>query len=160
MKDRWVTHNITTDHPILRKIPGGKPGSYEFKWDTGRKLLLIREKSSGREMLQIPLNSVSDVTDLMNSNTKIKDSIVAYRMPTGDQISVKISEGKEGLYITPLSGNSKNVHHHVLDKNGTIEILIRDENDQNEAAFVLNKSDGSWKQRPLTNAEKRPRKRN
>jgi hypothetical protein len=159
MKDRWITRNITANSPILQKIPGCKPGTYDFMWDTHRGLLLIRETASGRELPPIPMTSVSDAIEWMNSNNreKINDSIVGYTMPTGDQISIKISEGKEGVYITPLSGNPKHVHHHVLKKNGNVEILIRDNNDQNIAAYVLNKSDGSWNQRPLTDKEKRPR---
>ncbi|MFE1744149.1 hypothetical protein [Coleofasciculus sp. H7-2] len=159
MKDRWITRNITANSPILQKIPGCKPGTYDFMWDTHRGLLLIRETASGRELPPIPMTSVSDAIQWMNSNTgqKIKETIVGYTMPTGEQISVKIEDHKEGVIVTPLSGNIKNVHHHVIEENGKVKMVVRDNNNQNLAAYVLNKNDGSWTQISLNEGEKRPR---
>jgi hypothetical protein len=56
--------------------------------------------------------------------------------------------------LGPVSDNSKRVHHHAFeDRNGDWNILIRDQNDKNIAAYVLNKQTGGWTQRSLTNAE-------
>lgn len=159
MIDRWITRNINANSRIAQKIPGLKPGTYDFMWDTHRGLLLIRETASGRELASIPMTSVSDAMQLMNSNTgeKIKETIVGYTMPTGDQISVKIEEHKEGAIVTPLSGNTKNVHHHVIEENGKVKMVVRDNNNQNIAAYLFNKNDGSWTQIPLDEGEKKPR---
>ncbi|MFB2896647.1 hypothetical protein ACE1CI_27360 [Aerosakkonemataceae cyanobacterium BLCC-F50] len=57
-----------------------------------------------------------------------------------------------------VSGNANRVHHHAFeDKYGNWNILIRDSNNQNIAAYVLNKRYGGWTERQLTDAEKRAR---
>jgi hypothetical protein len=86
--------------------------------------------------------------------------IVNFRMPTtGDVITVKlIDNGGNGVGIEPVSGNFRNVHHHTFsDRDGNWNILIRDQSNQNIAAYVLNKRNGNWTQRPLTSAEERAR---
>lgn len=84
--------------------------------------------------------------------------IVQFRLPDGNVVTVKLIDlGRGGVTIEPVSGNVSSVHHHAFEKNGNWNILIRDRNDQNIKAYVLNKSNGSWSERSLTDAEKRQR---
>ncbi len=84
---------------------------------------------------------------------------VRFRMPTGDEITIKLVDlNGRGVTFEPVSSNARKVHHHAFeDRNDNWNILIRDQNNQNVAAYVLNKRNGSWAQRPLTDAEKRAR---
>jgi len=84
--------------------------------------------------------------------------VVRFRTPMGDEITIKlIDHGNRGVLFEPISANARGVHHHAFEANGDWNILIRDQNNQNIAAFVLNKRTGQWTQRPLTSAEKRNR---
>lgn len=84
---------------------------------------------------------------------------VGFRTPSGDVITIRLVDlGSRGVTMEPVSGNAKRVHHHAFeDKNGNWNILIRDNNDQNIAAYILDKRYGGWTERPLTDAEKRAR---
>lgn len=84
---------------------------------------------------------------------------VGFRTPKGDVITIRLVDlGSRGVTFEPVSSNSRHVHHHAFkDKKGKWNILIRDRNDQNIAAFILNKSNGRWDKRLLTEAEKRKR---
>jgi hypothetical protein len=91
--------------------------------------------------------------------------IVKFRLPDGNQITVKLIDlcgdldrRDGGVTIQPVSDNAKSVHHHSFeDRDGNWNILIRDQNNQNITAYVLNKRNGSWTERELTDAEKRNR---
>ncbi len=91
--------------------------------------------------------------------------IVKFRLPDGNQITVKLIDFDRdldrrdgGVTIEPVSGNANSVHHHSFeDRDGNWNILIRDQNNQNITAYVLNKRNGSWTERELTDAEKRNR---
>ncbi len=85
--------------------------------------------------------------------------VVRFRTPMGDEITVKLVDlGARGVTYEPVSSNAKNVHHHTFsDRDGNWNILIRNQNNQNMAAYVLDKRNGSWNQRQLTSAEERER---
>jgi hypothetical protein len=85
--------------------------------------------------------------------------VVRFRTPMGDEITVRLVDlGSGGVTFEPVSGNASRVHHHSFeDRDGNWNILIRDQNNQNIAAYVLNKRNGDWTQRPLTSAEERER---
>lgn len=84
--------------------------------------------------------------------------VVRFRTPTGDEITVRlVDRGSRGILFETGSNNAKRVHHDAFEDRNGWNILIRDENDQNIAAFVLDKRSGNWNQRPLTSAEKRQR---
>ena len=91
--------------------------------------------------------------------------IVKFRLPDGNLITVKLIDlGRDlerrdgGVTIQPISDNANSVNHHSFeDRDGNWNILIRDQNNQNITAYVLNKSNGSWIERALTDAEKRSR---
>ncbi|WP_071189753.1 hypothetical protein [Trichormus sp. NMC-1] len=174
MKDCWITRTITEESPIFSHIPGVKPGTYDFMWDTYRGLLLVRETASGRELTPIPMKSASDLMNFMNRNTFVESEedpetgekstqfVVNYRLPNGEIIHVKITrQDNKNFEIRPLAGNSFHVHHHIFDdpKTGTTEIIFRDQSNQNVAAYIFDKSRNTLNERPLTDAEKRPRGR-
>lgn len=91
--------------------------------------------------------------------------IVRFRLPDGNQITVKLMDlGRDldrrdgGVTIEPVSDNANSVHYHSFeDRDENWNILIRDQNNQNIVAYVLNKRNGSWTERSLTDAEKRAR---
>ena len=90
--------------------------------------------------------------------------IVQFRLPDGNVVTVKLIDlGRDlnrrdgGVTIEPVSDNFSSVHHHAFETNGNWNILIRDRFNQNIKAYVLNKSNGSWSERSLTDAEKRQR---
>jgi hypothetical protein len=81
--------------------------------------------------------------------------VVDFRIPNGDVIRIKlIDNGDRGVLFEPVSANSNRCHHHAFeDRNRNWNILIRDQDNHNVAAFVLNQQNGRWNQRPLTPAE-------
>lgn len=85
--------------------------------------------------------------------------VVRFRTPMGDEITVRLVDlNSSGVTVEPVSDNSKGVHDHSFeDRDGNWNILIRDQNNQNVAAYVLNKRYGGWTQRSLTSAEERQR---
>ncbi len=91
--------------------------------------------------------------------------IVRIRLPNGNLITVKLIDFDRdldrrdgGVTIEPVSDNANSVHHHSFeDREGNWNLLIRDQNNQNIVAYVLNKRNGSWTERALTDAEKRAR---
>lgn len=91
--------------------------------------------------------------------------IVNFRLPDGNLITVKLIDLDRdldrrdgGVTIQPVSDNANSVHHHSFeDRDENWNILIRDQNNQNITAYVLNKRNGSWSERSLTDAEKRSR---
>lgn len=89
-----------------------------------------------------------------------RKEVVRFRLPDGNVITVKLisREGFDkdgGVTFEPVADNTSNVHHHTFqDRNGDWNILIRDQNDKNIAAYVLNKRTGQWTSRELTSAEK------
>ena len=77
---------------------------------------------------------------------------VRYTMPDGNIITVKLING--GSTIEPVSDNINNIHHHAFVDRSTGEknILIRDREGFNQAAYVM-QDDGEWKERPLNSKE-------
>jgi hypothetical protein len=92
-----------------------------------------------------------------------RKEVVNFRLPDGDVITVKLISRESldtdgGVIFEPVSDNADRVHHHSFeDRDGNCNILIRDQKNQNIAAYVLNKSNGDWIQRRLTSAEERER---
>ena len=90
--------------------------------------------------------------------------IVRFRLPDGNLITVKLMDLRRdldrdgGVTIEPVSDNANSVHYHSFeDRDENWNILIRDQNNQNIVAYVLNKRNGSWTERSLTDVEKRAR---
>lgn len=84
---------------------------------------------------------------------------VRFRTPEGDEITIKLVDlGSGGVTMEPVSGNAGSVHHHAFeDKEENWNILIRDSNNQNIRAYILDKRYGGWTERSLTDPEKRTR---
>lgn len=72
----------------------------------------------------------------------------------GYNFTGKIIERGEDTFIEPISGNEKHVHFHVFTNSSTgrRNVLIRDQNNKNIAAFERMGSHG-WRERGLTDAE-------
>jgi hypothetical protein len=163
MTTQKITRNLLANHPILNRI-GGKPGIYEITIDKSNKVFIVIEQSSGKEWC-IPID-VGFVKAVLNGydpeDPKKKDQVAKFRMPDGQVIEAKISANgnNNDLFIRPLKNNPGNIHFHALDKDDNKRhILIRDSEDQNIAAYILNKDTGDWIERPLTEGEKKPRTR-
>ena len=77
-------------------------------------------------------------------------------LPWGGEITVKFVRLDKGVILEPVSGNINRVHHHAyVEGDGTMNILIRDREKQNEVAYVYRERSRKWEERPLTDAEKK-----
>ena len=167
---KTFTRSYTSTHPLIRRM-GLPAGDYEVEI---RGSVAYFENIKTKNKGQIDFNGLtgeeakelSQQVHMPNQNrskekSNVRKETVQFQLPDGNVVTVVLvdREGLDkdgGVTMEPVADNPNHVHHHAFeDRNGDWNILIRDRFNKNLAAFILNKRNGRWTKRALTDAEKR-----